>query len=361
MELSPSEIQHLVTLGSLAPSGGNVQPWRVRARPQALDLYLDPVRSSSFIDVERYASIFSLGSFTENIVLASEAAGLLCHVEFLGFQNIDRPLAHCTYSERIPPDDQQDHLARYIPSRVTNRKLLNASTIPAAIINALQELVAQHGLCQLWMRSDIQSKQQAARILGAADAIRIHHPQLHEQMFAELRWNKQQAQHTRDGIEIGALELSKTSSFLLSGLRSYALAKHIPRQALISLPKPALLACSHIACLSIQKPINPQTIFESGRVFQRLWLFATREQLALHPWTVLPFFLIRAMLFSGTGFSSTEEKQILELGQALRQVFGMPDTTMPLFIFRLSHAIQQPSSRSLRIPWEQFTEIIDSH
>ncbi|KKP59867.1 MAG: hypothetical protein UR52_C0002G0095 [Candidatus Gottesmanbacteria bacterium GW2011_GWA1_34_13] len=48
--LSDKEIKILIKSGCLAPSGGNIQPWRVKVHPNMLDISIDSKRSVSFID-----------------------------------------------------------------------------------------------------------------------------------------------------------------------------------------------------------------------------------------------------------------------------------------------------------------------
>ncbi|MDJ0555513.1 MAG: nitroreductase family protein [Microcoleaceae cyanobacterium MO_207.B10] len=359
-QLTKSEIERLVTLGSLAPSGGNIQPWRVVVASRTLEIYLDCVRSTSFIDVERYASIFSLGSFAENVIIASEALGLVYDFRFIGYESIDKPLAKFEYYRRSTVQvNNFPLLYNQIEKRITNRKLFDGKIIEQDLIDNLKKVATQlDGLCELWTISSEQDKKIAAQILGKADRIRMHHPKLHEQMFGELRWNKQQVEQTQDGIDIDTLELPTVAVKLLSILRYYKVARRFfPQKVIESMPKSSVLGCSHFCCLSVKCEINPENLFIAGRILQRLWLTATEYNLAVQPWTVLPFFLIRTILFPGSGFSEAEEHEVRELGQKIKTLFGMPQDSFPLFLFRISKTSDFPSVRSLRVPWEMFTEI----
>src|SRR6185312_9252952 len=86
--LTQKEIEVLCTAGSLAPSGGNAQPWKVNVKKNKIEIQLDPKRSDSFIDVGRYASVFSLGCFTENFCLAADSLGLEYAMEVSNFKDI---------------------------------------------------------------------------------------------------------------------------------------------------------------------------------------------------------------------------------------------------------------------------------
>ena len=62
-------IRHLVTMASLAPSGGNAQPWRWLWQERALHLSLDARHSRALLDFQSLASVASLGAAAENLVL----------------------------------------------------------------------------------------------------------------------------------------------------------------------------------------------------------------------------------------------------------------------------------------------------
>ncbi|MGB8697906.1 MAG: hypothetical protein WCD18_00685 [Thermosynechococcaceae cyanobacterium] len=354
--LTDSEIQRLATLGGLAPSGGNVQPWKLRATAQTLELYLHPERSTSFIDIERYASIFSLGSVAENLAIASNYMGLQYAFQFLGYRDVSHPLARFEYwSRHDPPIAPAIDLYEAIEQRVTNRQPFDGTIIAPEALDTLQVAAQTHGgICQLWSLQDRASKKVAAQILGKADRIRMQHPALHQQLFGELRWTREAAESSQDGIHIQTLEFTPPALLGLALLSRYAIARLFPRKAVEALPLPALLSCSHFCCLSLNQPITPAALFTAGQVLQQVWLRATCLELALQPWTALPFFWIRALFFPGTGFSPSEELEIKTLGEDLRQLFGLSPASFPLFLFRLSKAAP-PTGRSLRLDWETFT------
>ena len=89
---------------------------------------------------------------------------------------------------------------------------------------------------------------------------------------------------------------------------------------------------------------------------QRLWLEATRHGIAVHPWTVSTFLLLRVEVFAGEGFGPTENDEVARMGSMLRTAFGLHPEQTPVFVFRLSTA-PPPTARSLRLPWQSFTTI----
>ena len=143
---------------------------------------------------------------------------------------------------------------------------------------------------------------------------------------------------------------------VLAILSRYQVARRVPHIVLEALPTSALLRYSHFCCLSLNQPLTPETLFTAGRILQQIWLRATCLKLALQPWTALPFFLIRALYFPGTGFNPRTELEIKALGEDLRHLFGLPPQSFPLFLFRVSKA-KPPSGRSLRLDSTSLSQV----
>ena len=79
--VSTDEIRFIVFHGSLAPSGGNVQPWRFEWRKGQLDAIHLPDRSCTLLDFNNCASYVAFGAVAENIDLAARELGLRHHTD----------------------------------------------------------------------------------------------------------------------------------------------------------------------------------------------------------------------------------------------------------------------------------------
>jgi len=135
MQLTDAEIDELIRLGGMAPSGGNTQPWKVLVQSDSLELCLHPDRVGSFLDVGHRASILSFGSFIENVCLASTALGLVQRVEIHEFQRLSAPIATIRFLHRTAPGER-DPLYEQIPRRHSNRQLHQGPALPAQLLEA---------------------------------------------------------------------------------------------------------------------------------------------------------------------------------------------------------------------------------
>lgn len=354
--LNDYEIKTLCESGGLAPSGGNIQPWKVIVRKNSIELKLDPVRATSFIDVGRYASIFSLGSFLENVCITAETLGLKYTVEYSEPDTSNMPCVKIYFLDK-EKNPVEHPLYEQIARRVTNRQLSHGDVIGAPVIDDLFEDVNKGSIVKFSAIYKKDEKETVAKILGKTDVIRLYHENLSKQMFDEIRWTQEETDKTRDGIDTDTLELPKLAVKFLYTLKKFPMIKKIlPKSFFERMTHMAIMKSSQICLLSLKTELTIPCLLEAGKVLERVWLKATKLDLALQPWTVLPFMFIRARYFPGTGFNKREEEKILALGKELTVLFNLFDSDIPLFIFRISKA-PSPSKRSLRLDWKTYTTI----
>jgi nitroreductase len=345
-----AEIDALIRLGGMAPSGGNMQAWRVLVRADCLELSLRAERAGSFLDVAHRASVFSLGSFIENVCLAASWMGLDHQVEIHEFRAASDQIATIRYLRRAE-DMEKDSLYEQIPRRHTNRHLHQGRALSEETISALRESIQQRPLVRLCTISSATEKQTAAGILGKGNVLLIQHQVLFSQMMSEIRWNRNDAERSGDGVAISTLELPSPAVLLLRTLRRYPpLRRLLPRRALEKMPEPAVMGCSHLCVLALRGALSTEGFVNAGRAVQRLWLKATALQLAVQPLATLPFLVLRVQEFDAAGLSGSEARQLRMLGAELKDLYALGEDEFPLFVFRLSSPAASASDRSLRLP-----------
>ena len=360
MLLRKNEIEHLVRLAGTAPSGGNVQPWKVVAHASALEMYVHPTRGSGLLDVGHYASIFSLGSFLENLSLASAQLGLAHEVKIHPFEGLLKPVVTVSYWERQSPPAAEDPLYAAILQRHTNRRPHTGEPLPEARIQDLRASIRELPFVGLSAFSERARKQRAASILGKTDALRMRHSSLFPEMMSELRWDAEEARRSADGIALSTLELPAGAVSFLRALRRYPRLRYlVPRPLFEKMSAPLVMGCSHLCSLVVRGDLSTEKLVLAGRASQRIWLAACSLGLAVQPMTVLPFLLIRAREFGGEGLSLATKHRVLLLGKALQELFAVEQNEFPLFVFRLSRA-SAASDRSLRLPPATLYELAEA-
>ncbi|MBI3486350.1 hypothetical protein HY025_05440 [Candidatus Daviesbacteria bacterium] len=358
--LTDKEIETLFRAGEQSPSGGNVQPWNVSLKKNLIEVTLDPIRSkiSDFLDVHCFASIFALGCFTENILIAARSLGLKFNYELKTSEKVEYFKVQITFFGREKVYTTED-LSIYVPKRVTNRQISDGTVIDQKDIELLikQCLAFSKGQFNLNTCSSSTSKKNIARILGKADGIRMTKQETYEQMMREFRWSESEAKLSKDGLDLKTLELPGNVEKLFFLIRDYPFIREkFPLKIFEDFAKPLLLNSSHLCCLSTNSSLSPQVLFEGGRILERIWLISTKLNLAFQPWTPLIYFLIRTDYFKGEGFSKEEIKSVRNLGKLLRKEFSLKNKANLVFFFRLSKA-KPASYRSIKRSWSEFVTI----
>lgn len=347
--LSPEAARDLAEAGAMAPSADNMQPWRFELVEGRLLLWHDPARSTSVLDPDRLIPHIGLGMCVENILLraAERGMGLQCDI-------LPLPEAHdlvAVFSRDVATSAVDPALGRFLAARHTNRQKGDGRPIPTAQLEQLVQEVRSVDGAVLHTITDAPAIDTLAVLQGAADRLRIMNEHGHREFFQhQLRWNTEEAERHRDGLDIATLELGAAGRV---GMRMAAAPMAIRTLgamggggALEKLSADTVRTSSAVVLLTMPSLDIVQRI-NGGRAAQRLWLCATAFGLAVHPLSA-PIFLGQHARRDGAGFKPQERQEALDLWEQLTRLFQINDRE-PLFMVRLSYA-PPPSARSLRRP-----------
>lgn len=355
-QLMPSEaaLTALLEAATLAPSGGNEQPWRwLRA---GSELWLLPERAfgDSLLNHRDNASFLALGAAAENLVLRAHELGLAVE---LSPPSAEQPQPKCRF--RFFPAAAEtgaaeshvwDSLAPFINERHTNRRRGDTTPLAREVLDELaRPLEATPGL-KLHIVTQRAAIAEVAEVAARADRIRMLHPEGHRDLVREIRWTKDEAERERDGIDLSSMELTAAEHAGLRMLRFERVAELLRSwkrgRGLERLTRNAVLASSAVGLLTA--PGDSVTDrFLAGRALERVWLTATRLGVALQPHTASLFLFARALGGGGADFDAETMGELLGLQARLRGVFQPSGSE--LFLFRLFPG-SEPLARSLRRP-----------
>jgi len=344
MRLSLKEKHRITIQGAKAPSGGNIQPWHVSWKGDEMFVHLDSKRKQSFLDVGSSASIFSIGSFVENIVQTSEIMKI--QVEIILSEKIsdDALIAQLKFSKQTKKKST-NILGGYIDERTTNRKFYDGRLISSAEISEIMDM--PHMFKGVSLRTEFlnSKKKEISEIVGEGDIIRTIHDKLFSQMMLEIRWNDMEAELSRDGLDIKTLELPKYVARMLNLIsKDLKIRKLFPRNVYGENAKVMINGSSHVGCICID---DKESLFNAGRVLEYVWLKATAKEIYIQPWTVLTFMWLRLSQNKGQGFNEDEVRMLDSLELRFKKVFSIKKESTPIFIFRIFKS-KPPSRKSLR-------------
>jgi hypothetical protein len=351
-EFSDAVIRKIVAAGVLAPSGGNVQPWKfVWTRNTKLRCSLDPTRLSSFLDYDRRAAHLSLGAAVENMCLTALDLGFSPEISAISRQD---NTVQCEIT--LSPSDSKltGHellAARAIKERTTNRRLSARVPLDPKDRETLEQVASSRG-AQLHLLTGEDELREIGAILGAGDKFRFTCETLYREMISEMRWQPAETAATRDGIDIETLELRKFDKSGMRLLSSWGVVQFLRKTGAISFiersAQVSVGAASAVALVTIPGT-SSESFFEGGRVVEAIWLAATVLGLAIQPMSALPYIFGR--LENGSGFDANEVGILTTLRARYLKLFKLGNNVAELLLFRIAKA-GPLSVRSLRRPLE---------
>jgi hypothetical protein len=349
----------LVQAAILAPSADNNQPWRFVSRSDRLLVYLDPCRTLPS-DVNAMYDLMGLGAAIENTCIAARQMGCEAHVDYApaptGPKDDEAPrlVATMTFTRDGKPDPLFGQLAR----RRTCRKLYSTRPVADSSLNKLADAARQFSQVQLDWITDRRRIRAFARLIALSDRFRFGYEPFHHEIFRQLRFSAEDAQRTRDGLDLRTLELPPGAGALLRLLRPWKRMRSINRLGLGRLlTVPSLLSVWKSGALGVLSlPEATATGFlRGGRAFQRIWLAAEAEGVALQPLGSLPIFLGQMEQLSGRNLTAAHHRLSTRLGRRLHQLIpGTVERTL-LMAFRLGYS-KPPRVWSFRRPGEDVLE-----
>lgn len=342
----PMEV--IAIAASLAPSGGNAQPWRFESQGADFRVFLDPTRTTT-MDRHFRGSYVGIGAALFNARVAAAAQGLLGPVDVEPRHGAPGPVAILHLG-----DERDRELASLYPqvmARTSNRRRGTPSLIDALICAHLANGVALEG-GRLHFVSDRALLDACADLLGESDRLRFLSPTLHGEMVGELHWPGRDSLET--GIDVRTLELGPMELASLAVARRPDVMAHLADwdagQSLGQMTRASIHSTSALAVVTVAGR-RPGDYVRGGAAVERLWLEAERSGLAVQP--VSPVFIYAtdpADFVELVGEATAPALQ--ELSARFRQAIEIEEGEQLALVLRLSHA-PPASTRSLRLPLDQ--------
>lgn len=355
--LSSEEIKALINYAIMAPSGGNIQPWKWIYKNKNLLLFNDINRSVSILNYKNSASLISFGAATENLIIKAHSMGYNVAIEKFPLESDNSLIASYkfyTHPTIKTEKHTNDHLLDCISKRVTNRNL--SFKVPLKLEDAtyFNTLVTQIPGAQLKLFTKADQIEELKNILADVDKLFMTNKTGHAHFIHEIRWNKEEVEKTRDGIDINTIDLTPTERAGLIVSKNWNVTKHIKKwkfgNAFGKLSQKAVDASSALGVI-VMPQFSSDNYFDGGRAVQKLWLAATEKNVAFQPMSISTFLFAKV---GDNNFDDVEEikEELSILYQKLRTICGIDGNKKDVFFFRLADA-PQPKIKALRRPIEE--------
>ncbi len=352
-------IEDIVEQACWAPSGGNVQPWKWIYREGVLSLFHDKHYSFSFLDFKNRGSLIGLGAALENVVQRAAHHGFKAEISILAQDFNDQLIAQVQFvSEGKEENDEFFKLGSSLNLRLTNRlKAEEAKVIDPKIKEQVSQHLAGSGFSVKWLEGEKLKKM--AKIVGAVERQRILDPWGHEDFIAEARWTKEEAESSRNGVDLRTLDLQESDLVGFKLIKDSQAIGHLRRwdrgQALIKMSTDSLKNSSALALLYCDGH-TAQSVIEGGRLVERLWVYLNKKGLAYQPVSPATFMFARLRMEDKSS-SPYLLKELKKLRKEYLDLLELPESVNDLFLARLFYA-EEPEVKSLRKPLAEVFKIL---
>ncbi len=342
------KIKEILKYGVMAPSGDNSQPWSFVIENETLKIYNLPERDNPFLNYMQSGSLIAHGALIKNIEIASLELGLKPIIKLLPNTKDQNLVAEIIFEDTDINSEQP--LFEFIPKRSTNRRPYQNSGLSESESSLLHNSDLGEDLVLKFITS-AEDKKVAGAAGSSAEIIILENTLLHEYLFKDVMWSKEQENRERHGLYIKTMEFNPIQRFLFklaSNKKLMKIAVKIGFPHFIAKEDAVLYSTgATIGLLSLRK-VTPENFIKLGMEMQNIWLKATSLGLSFQPVTATLFlgFILKNNKDGGT-LNEKHKEIAMKSYQEIRSVFKLKEDETPFFMFRIGRA-QEASARSSR-------------
>jgi molybdopterin/thiamine biosynthesis adenylyltransferase/nitroreductase len=271
---------------TLAPSGGNSQPWTVTRRADRIDITVAAGHRTA-MDVGFRGSYVAVGAAAFNARVAAAAYAAVGPVDI----DIDPKTGHPGVAVRLGSGIDENLAGDYrsMIDRMSNRTRGVRRDFTTAQLHDLAGAVADEG-ARLIMITDAEPLGALADLLADSDRLRYLTPTLHREMLGELKWPGRD--RLDRGIDVRTLSLDPIDLVKLDVAGRADVMRHLAQwnlgSALGDTTRERVRHASGLAVITVRGQ-RPTDYVIGGMALERFWVSATRLGLGVYP--ISPVFM----------------------------------------------------------------------
>lgn len=355
MSDATNDINRIVEAGALAPSGENAQPWRFQVIGNTIRVFNIPERDQSLYNWGQRASMVAHGAAIENMVVAAAHLGYKTTVSLL--PNSEEPDLVAVIQLRKAAGTNQPLYAA-IARRHTNRKPYRTIALTREERTRLLGAVETIEGGKLLLVEEPGVVRRLAEAASKNEVILLENRPLHRFFFSHINWTEEEELTRRVGFYVKTLELAPPQLVAFKAFRHWPLLQLLNKAlgvAQFVARENAKVYAQAAAMGAIVIPQNePADFIAAGRIMERVWLEATRNEVRLQPLTGVLFLSQRVTVGEVGQLSSSHIALVRDTYRVIADAFGVSRGVIAV-LFRIGKG-EEPSARSMKIPIEQLVQ-----
>lgn len=350
---SQDRLNRLMSLATAAPSGDNCQPWRLEIEKigasEVVSLFNDPTRDTSMFNFDQRASMVALGALVENLVIGASSVGFETQVSAFPESPASDLVARVELHDAVT---SRDPLIESIPDRRTTRGRYSPVHLGLDTVEALYAAASIHAPAKLHLVTEAEGRRSLARSLSFNDRMAFESKTLHSFMFQQIRWSREQALATSDGMPVETLGLDPLDRWAFSFIRHWPVTRMLNSMGLSRIvgrsTRRTIASSAAFGAISLPSD-TALDFFVGGRALERVWLQATRAGLAFQPLAGLACLFQRVRAGDPGDLSRAGFARLRDLSSEVSAFFAAGERAL-VMIFRLGKARNETPVRTLRRP-----------
>ena len=345
----PDALRRILEAGLLAPSAENKHYLAFKCNDDSVDLLATDLASWAAQPHRQLLALLSYGAVVQNLALRSAELGHELSVEWAGDLRVSDRVARLRWGVAAAAADPLCHA---IEGRHTNRRFYSRAALPAPTLERLSAAAhAVPGARLLWL-ADAADRRAALRAIRLAETERFRRHALHDELFGAVRFELGWQQTADEWLPPGALEVEPPMRAGFALLRHWP-AMHAARwlglHHALGL-RAGYLPCAlapHLGLMLAEGSHETLANLQAGSAFQRVWLAAAANGLALQPMAAVTALLRQTP--GGGWVDAGVQAQLARLVQPFCRSAG----ERPYLFFRLGQA-SPPSVTATRLPLHHY-------
>jgi len=273
------KIKYLLFHASLAPSGHNTQPWRVKiVSDNEWIIGWDKSRSLPAVDPENRELLLSIGTFCEALSITAKSLGLDTIRKVTAKNAFSPELVKITFKASAGSNKQMNAL--------TKRRTLRNGYLSKNISQEDIKYISQNINSSIYTFNRVSSE---AVIIDKAvlesNRVQAWRDDAQSELAEWIRWKDRDADKHRNGLTPAGMEITGLAGLYVKHFfnRDDVMSESFRKQT-VEITEKHLSSYGSWIIISADRE-NPETLINTGADFLKLGLNAYSRKIALHPMT----------------------------------------------------------------------------
>ena len=258
-----------------------------------------------------------------------------------------------TEGETIP-----DPLQEGIAMRETNRREYQNIPLPNSLKNQLLDIAnPTQGISFKIAEGEALLKLGFAS--SRAEIAILEHQELHQLLFSNVVWSKQEELERKEGLFVKTLELAPPQEFMFKLCRKWRVMNMLNKigfaKFIANDDAKKYATGSAFVAITCNK-FDKYSFVKAGRAMERAWLLLNRAGVAVHPITATLFFGHRIRMNKMDSLNSETWTMMGEALDLTRSVFNVNDDEHIIFMFRVGYAKKPSENSSKKLPVVEYSK-----